>query len=293
MEVGTGEIRARSGGKTGAATIVVTSPPGPGDGTPFFSDGFESGNLSKQGGPSGRNFSWGAANVAASSVNARSGSYSAKLTFRSDDDPKNQDRPDAWAALFFSFDAISPAEVWVEYYVYFPAGTEGPGYGPAFYHRSQTSGGDQHKLFRVYAAPYVNGVIAGFDMDNAIGNGGNEIGAIHTDGSTLWGAWKLGDHFNGLGGVNGTPSGTIPRGRWVQFRFHIKQSSSASAQDGAIQMWVNGALAWSNTSLKFWGVGGKQYIDAGYIFNYSNAGFDEETYVFVDDVKFFESNPGW
>ena len=35
------------------------------------------------------------------------------------------------------------------------------------------------------------------------------------------------------------------------------------------------------------------YMDAGYLLGWANSGFASTTYLFVDDVSFFDSNPGW
>jgi hypothetical protein len=260
----------------------------------FFYDDFESGDLSKRGDSQSRNFRWNPVKVFNSDLIALSGSRSAWVRFLGGDDPNNSDRPDAWSSLFFSMDPISPARIWVEYYIYFPSGAV-PSLGPAFYHRSQSSGGDQHKYFRIYADPYIGGPAVGFDADNALEHGANEIAPVHMDHrENLWGGWKLGDHFVGLGGIGGTmPIGRIPRGEWVQFRFHFEEASDDSSEDGIIRMWVNGASVWSRTDVPLRAGDGKHYFDAGYIFNYSNAGFDEETWVFVDDVSFFDADPGW
>jgi hypothetical protein len=79
----------------------------------------------------------------------------------------------------------------------------------------------------------------------------------------------------------------------VQFRFQFEEGSGPDSQDGVIKMWVDGELKWANNQVPLWAGDGLHYFDAGYIFNHANAGFDEETWVFVDDVKFFDTDPGW
>lgn len=35
------------------------------------------------------------------------------------------------------------------------------------------------------------------------------------------------------------------------------------------------------------------YTDRGYLMGYDNARFDQTTFVYIDDVKFYAADPGW
>jgi uncharacterized protein YjdB len=299
-EGGITHVQADFSGLTSLATVTVTegTPPPPGSTVePFFFDGFESGDLSKKGGTEGRDFRWSSkfAVDVVSSIK-RSGTYSVRYTY---ENGVNANPEHAYAHLTGSFDPVSgPNGLWVEYYVYFPDGSEIPSVGPAVYHRSfEGSHHNQWKIWRAYAQPYVSGPTAGFDFVYPSGNGGDKAEPVYRDvDGVLWGSWKLNNAANALPGISGSPEGAVPRGQWVQFRFHVKEADEDDSFDGKIQFWVNGNLIWSRTDLDLRGnkTGDiKHYWDTFYIFNWASMGFEHITYIYVDDVRAYDSDPGW
>lgn len=98
--------------------------------------------------------------------------------------------------------------------------------------------------------------------------------------------------FNGANG-----SGFITaadQGAWMQVRAHAKIASSADAKDGVVEWWKNGELWAQSTGLDFYDPSGAgNYFDIGYLFGAANSGFDELTYLWLDDLSFFDTDPGW
>ena len=99
---------------------------------------------------------------------------------------------------------------------------------------------------------------------------------------------------NGVTPVSGF-TGPITPGAWAQIHIHIKTSSSQSALDGALQMWVNGTLFFSITAANIFGfdptVGGQ--LHNGYILGYPDSAFGQATYFYIDDFTIYNTNPGW
>ena len=284
----------------GDITVVTTiasdmeSSVGP-SAVPVFIEDFESGGFSS---PTGG--SWSTAGATVVSTISHTGTYSARLTYKAYDDPGNGDKPGAWATMIaqLTSDIQGRSGLWSEHMVFFPNGDESPDVGPQVYH-SKYGGAttDQWKLHRAYANPYVDGPTVGFDMDNALADGGSEVAPPYRDrNGTLMGASVLDDHFNFLPGIDDSPTGYCPRGEWVQLRFYYLQASERYSYDGVIKMWINGSLRWSKTDVDLTAEGGgegKNYFDRTYFFNYKNGGFEVETYVYVDNVKIYDSDPGW
>jgi hypothetical protein len=93
-------------------------------GAPWFEDGFESGDFSKNSMRDGTSFRWSASNVSASNATSNSGSYSAMFVFG-----PNADGEDSWRELGFRF-GKAVSDVWVEYWILYPDN---------YNHRSQSS----------------------------------------------------------------------------------------------------------------------------------------------------------
>src|SRR5690606_21754621 len=82
------------------------------------------------------------------------------------------------------------------------------------------------------------------------------------------------------------------RGRWNHFRWHSKMASSSSSNDGVVEVWWNGTLVARDTSMDIYG-SGRNYIDQGYLLGWANSGFASKTSIFIDDVRFYDTDPGW
>ena len=97
------------------------------------------------------------------------------------------------------------------------------------------------------------------------------------------------------------------RGTWVRIRYHaalgvgggttVQGSGSATrGQDGTgvFQLWVNDDLLIDVSTLSFDPIGiADPGFQKGYIFGWSNSGYDEDTIWYVDDFKVYKVQPGW
>ena len=138
-------------------------PPPPSDGSPFFTDGFESGDLSR----SENGFFWGggkgSANVRSTTLWPRTGTHSAQFTFSGNGGDINAD---AWAQLGYAFPPVNPGEIWGEYYIYFPDGSENGG----TFNRYESLWPEKiggHKLFRIWGDDYDDDLKMGFSASVA------------------------------------------------------------------------------------------------------------------------------
>jgi hypothetical protein len=91
-------------------------------------------------------------------------------------------------------------------------------------------------------------------------------------------------------------TGPVTRGVKTTLRFNFKPSSSAVATDGHWKMWVDGVPFFTYT--------GPLYstnvatvttpeVRRGYLMGYSNSGFAAVTDFKTDNIKFYDTDPGW
>jgi hypothetical protein len=57
-------------------------------------------------------------------------------------------------------------------------------------------------------------------------------------------------------------------------------------------MFVNGTRVAANENIPWHDESGRGFTEA-YLLGWSNSGFDETTDMFIDDFKFYTTNPGW
>jgi len=215
-----------------------------------------------------------------SSAIAHSGTNSLRFHYQA-----AADGSDSYAEQRFSL-GRNLREVWVEFYIYYPDGTEGV--GPRFIHRTESSNGNNDKFIRIWGDNY--------NAPNKVGastfpqTGGNE--RLGFEYSKLQHA--IGQYNSGYVDPFVTDS---TRGRWLQIRYHAKMATDSSSYDGAIDIWVDGVkysavdnkgnpgLNIYDNSIPYW--------NTGYLLGWANSGFAQDTYVYVDDVEFYDANPGW
>jgi hypothetical protein len=89
-------------------------------------------------------------------------------------------------------------------------------------------------------------------------------------------------------------------GQWNRVQFYVKAATYRGAPspdaDGVMKMWLNGVPFFSTTTGDFNNFDPNLVgttLRNGYLMGYMNSGFDETTVFFIDDVKFYEGNPGW
>ena len=252
----------------------------------IFSDNFESGDLSHT--QASANW-YGSTRTDVSHAISHSGNNSLRFAFPGNPDPAK----DSWAEQRFDLGGFYP-EVYIQFYIYYPDGTEG--IGPKYIRRTNVPGND--KFIRLFGAADRKGntafktVSGGASTWNSSSLDGGRIGLENY--CTYNG--KITDHM-GVHGHGDYPfianSSAAPndnRGRWIKVKYHRKVASSAN-NDGVEQLWVNDVLTESVTNLC--GYPGDGYTNAwtaGYLLGWSNTGFDKDTYIYIDDVSISTTN---
>jgi hypothetical protein len=262
-------------------------PPTPSGPALAFSDGFDTGAKSA----SQDGYGWTGGPSVSSDI-AHSGKYSLKFDY-----PGNADLcKDATKEQRFTMGQDLP-EVWFEYYIYFPNGTEG--IGPKFFHRSPVCAAKNdpngiianNKFFALWDVQYEpkdTKVLFEYRPSTIFPNGDSRIYGMWCSDTRNCGPynWK-----------NGSWDGAITdatRGRWVQIRIHARAADSKEAANGVLQLWADGVLHVDMHGLDLApNPGGNRFFRNGYLMGWANSGFTEATNVYIDDFKIFRSNPGW
>jgi hypothetical protein len=79
------------------------------------------------------------------------------------------------------------------------------------------------------------------------------------------------------------------RGTWIQVRIHLKIGNP-----GKYEVWKNGRKLWETPDGFRTSEGeGYDFYSHGYLFGWSNTGFDEDTRFYVDDFTVYVADPGW
>lgn len=242
---------------------------------PFFSDNFDNGLRTNANG-----FSWGTGGprVSVSTERAFSGSHA--LRFRFGPDTLKQDSN---AEQRFNLGRYL-AEYWVDYMLYIPSN---------FVQRNDLP--NNNKFFMTWRDTYS-------DVTGGTWRIGYEYQGTDSRIRPMSSRWDLNSWTDG--GLNhpqnGAPfiggSGPMKIGQWNRVRLQFRAASSRTAADGVMRMWINDSLFAEMTNGKFHNFYATP-VDAvlrnGYFMGWSNSGFAQETVFFIDDVKFYDQNPGW
>ena len=251
----------------------------------IFSDGFESGDLSHTDGAA----KWyGSVRTDVTNVISHSGKYSLRARYEAK--PIGQ-----YANAEQHFDLGSNAgfpDLWIQFYIYYPDGTEG--IGPKYVRRTNTGCGlgCNDKIIRIWGAPdrTNNGppaTVGGGASTWPTSSGGSVFGAEYytklCDGTITSGQGR--HHIPQFNFVN---ANTL--GNWIKVKYRKKVASPAN-NDGIIQIWMNDVLMTDERNVPGYpGDGCINAFTAGYLFGWSNTGFNKETYIYMDDVTFSTSN---
>jgi len=233
----------------------------------LFQDSFETGDLSH----TENGVSWGASNglnngadkPVVSADMAKSGAHSLKFKFYGV--PANQD---SWSEQRFSLGGHY-SELWIKYDLYIPTN---------YYHRgTQMAANNNKALFQIW------GNMPNLNHNNPQAMGFESWPQVST-GSSL-----LSSHVNPFGNDQGhVTDGTyfVDRatdlGKWIEWIIQVKVASSAN-NDGIISVWKNGLqiVRLSNVSNY---VPGFNWFSAGYLLGWANSGFNQDTYLYIDNV---------
>ena len=147
-----------------------------------------------------------------------------------------------------------------------------------------------------------------------IGTGNNKFFILYDNSSTPASsiqyidleAWPRGDGSDRVGmqwKYNGAPQGwkyppkdwTLgapeDRGKWHNYVLHYKLSTSATANNGVVQVWKNGTQVLDIQNLPNY-TPTSNHFGWGYIFGASNSGFNVDTELRLDDIVFSDSPIG-
>ena len=254
---------------------IAAAGGGGGDVDPFFSDDFETGNLNHEEG----GFSWGTPDdCAVTTDNPYAGTHSLRFYYVG--------TVDGDASPQLNFELASPGyrELWFEYRIYFPDGTEGLGTA-AYDHRVPPEGPSNNKFWKI--AEVEGGAAVTFLLESY-----PDTSPVITKARPMWGNPDDGVASNAYGDLGGEPLITeSDLGNWVHWQFHLKVSDEGST-NGAWQMWKDGELLISDTAIdNAPSVYAEGVLLVGYLMGWCNAGFDDDTYIWIDDVKFYDSDP--
>ena len=263
---------------------------GPGQEGLILFNGFENGTYTPAGAPAAweNNGNGGIPPIGNETRNPRTGTYSKKFDFKAYNDPDNQNAPHAWAELRFDL-GRAYSELWIEYFIYVPEGTESWTTAP-YHHRVASN--NNHKFFYIWDSGTWDGPSAGvsdrlyYGLELRNGSGDNISNGADQDFGAAAGTEP----------AEPTPPAGIFRssdlGTWVRFRWHVKASSGTGIPDGALEFWKNDTKLINETGI-VWYDPGHTGFQNGMFMGWANQGFNALTTMYLDDVSFYNSNPGW
>ena len=250
----------------------------------FFLDDFSTGDTSH----SDNGFAWLNPNFAVSEGFGHGDSHALRFSFGPDASGE-----DSTSELRFELGREVDA-LWVSMAIYYPDGTEDLG-SAAYEHRDDVSS-DNNKFIRLWSGDYnsepkvgastrpstADGVQSGLTNEfRPLGSGMGNYGS----GNTAW--------------VSDGEPGTCTRGSWctVQMEFRlgdVSESNGVGESNGIARWWIDGTLVYDHVELaNAAGSQAENYLDRGYLQGWANSGFSDLTYVYIDDVAFCDSDPGW
>lgn len=236
---------------------------GPAGGSPLFSDGFESGDFSKE--ENGCGWASLANDASVTTDNPRSGSFALHYPYT-----------DANSELKFNISG-QPTQIWLEWWVYIPAA----------YATSWPTGNANHKFLRLWGGPN------GYSSVNKVGFSTYPSGTLRCDR----GLPGIGGHGPGTGGGLYTASPTVTYvytpDTYTRFRCYAKMSSAAGVNDARMVLWSGETkiFDWSDLNQDFDTAG--QYFDNGYFLGARSPAWSSAVAQDIDDVAFYASDPGW
>lgn len=251
-----------------------------GGGTPFFTDGFESGNLTR----TENNVQW--TSVTNTSVQSARGNPGFSLQFTFTGTPDASNPTNSIAEQRFNLGALY-TELTTAFDLYIPAGNESFG-GAAYTHRTAASGGSNNKFYRVWPGTGLE------PSPNDTYNADGKLGlSLLPDGaySKLYCDWDSADDALGqtqrgtpaLGFINAGDLGT-----WLAVKVYFYHAQNSSERS-VIRVWKNNALVIEETNINNYrsnqvgGWGGRY----GYFLGAANTGFLNTTYLQVDNVRWY------
>lgn len=287
-------LEVSAGEDTDDTPQVSATPEAASEVEPFFSDDFAGGQKSDANG-----FQWGGTPL--SDDIAHSGTHSMRFDFGPVEPGGGSHW---WSEERFSL-GRSVSELWVEFYIYFPDGSEGIGHptmGPSARYRQEWVSGspNNNKLAYWWGEAYEREPLAGWETWTNDSSGNQAYTNLartegNRDGDSV--LVRRPSH-NPPGTLNGGSGSGIcasdaDRGRWIQVRMHLK-IADIGVSNGEFHLWKDGVLIGRIENDPWWDEGETaNHISAGYVMGYDNARFAEYTAVYLDSFKFYDTDPGW
>jgi hypothetical protein len=187
----------------------------------------------------------------------------------------------AWSEQRFNFPVDAPrAELWVEWYTFFPTG----------WVQRNSASSDNNKHFAIWRNRYgLNDNMVVIETEQS-GDGTIAPGTLY------YGNYNAGSGTSvAMGNMIG-PSCPIEPGTWSLNRLHLATATSAGATNGIIKYSAGGTTLANYTNLPLWSFDEPAVAQGwriGYFMGYHNSGYATDTRIMMDDVKFYDQNPGW
>jgi len=276
------------GAPSPTVTIVTASPPPPppppppgapppptSTATPFFFDDFETGARRSDNG-----FTWATTGNRVSVSNERSFSGSFALRFRFGPDTLGQDSS---AEQRFNMGRYL-AEYWVDYMLFIPSN---------FVHRADSP--SNNKFFMTWRDTYSDAAGGTWRIGYEYSGTSSTLRPMSSRWDlNSWTSSGLNHPQQGVPLIGGV--GPLRVGQWNRVRLQFRAASSRTDSDGVMRMWINEQLFAELTTGRFhnfYATPADALLRNGYFLGWANSGFSAETIFFIDDVRFFDANPGW
>ncbi len=186
----------------------------------------------------------------------------------------------------FRFNLWSNAhpDAYARWYQYFPNGTEDfcpGGKCNKWVHRRPSgcsSNASNNKWLRIWAGPYGGGNSPYMGLSFwADGNGGSNASCTFKKNCS-----GINYHETGLWHLT-----DADKGRWICVEANFRANTSVSSPNGGIRLWIDGDLEYDsgNQALPADPACSDNYFDTMYLMGWSNAGFDEESYCYIDTLQ--------
>ncbi len=181
---------------------------------------------------------------------------------------------DAWAELRFSLGDLYQ-EIWIKYRLYIPEN---------YYHRDSPSSDNNKGYIMAWSGTYNDGSNVLVSTSWWHDESGNTVQMGNWKTNTQTSEHYEEQTYNAMA-VNLTED----LGKWQEVVIRIKVADHNQA-NGALQVWKNGEPNISFEGIENYSKDGiRNGIEKGYVLGWSNSGFDEDTYLLVDDFVLGET----
>jgi hypothetical protein len=246
----------------------------------FFSDGFESGDMLHT--ENGAGWFSPAGSITASTGRAHTGSYSSKYHF-----PGVPIGDDNWVEQRFTL-GTGKTDVYIRYYIFFPSN---------YVHRNDSPTNNKAIMLWDEEGNYVDSRTK-MGGEFWYGYGSGDLSTLSAKAAIDFNAGPtqyhltctiadayitdIADYISGFGTWSLTSSDL---NKWLLFEWHFKLDSGAG--NGALEFFVDGVKKFGRNDLAYDGAPcAPGYFKIGYLMGWANAGFTQDTDIYIDDVVF-------